>query len=88
MRKSEKTNSLEFGRDKVVKFLHDTMNETLNDGLPFDKDAQKVFSREEFNNFINDYRLYGNVFGAAFIAKILEKIDNMAIAKYREKEEN
>ena len=59
-------------RADVIKFLHIIMNETLNEGLTYDEYAEKQFSKEEFNDMLNDYRLFGNLFGALFINKILK----------------
>lgn len=78
--------SLEISRENVIKFLQNTTNEILNEGLPYDKDAEKQFSKEEFDELVNDYRLYGNLFSALFISRIIDKIDNMVISKYMEKE--
>lgn len=77
---------VEVDRNSVIKFLFDTMNEVINEGLPYDSDAKKQFSKEEFNGILNDYRMFGNLFGSLFIGKIVNKIDNMVTNK-QEKEE-
>lgn len=74
MRK-KKRNELAITRDVVIKFLYTTMTETLNEGLPYDGDAEKQFSQEEFNDMVNDYRLFGNLFGSLFINKVIDKLD-------------
>lgn len=79
-----KITELSITRADVIKFLHVTMNETLNEGLTYDGYAEKQFSKEEFNDMLNDYRLFGNLFGSLFINKIIDKLDYMT----NEKEEN
>ena len=80
----KKITKLSITRADVIKFLHVTMNETLNEGLTYDGYAEKQFSKEEFNDMLNDYRLFGNLFGSLFINKIIDKLDYIT----NEKEEN
>lgn len=82
----KKRNKLSITRADVIKFLHVTMNETLNEGLTYDGYAEKQFSQEEFNDMLNDYRLYGNLFGSSFINKIIDKLDYIINTKNEEKE--
>ena len=71
----KKITKLSITRADVIKFLHVTMNETLNEGLTYDGYAEKQFSKEEFNDMLNNYRLFGNLFGSLFINKIIDKLD-------------
>lgn len=73
--KKKKITELAITRADVIKFLHVTMTETLNEGLTYDGYAEKQFSKEEFNDMLNDYRLFGNLFGSLFINKIIDKLD-------------
>ena len=73
--KKKKITELAITRADVIKFLHVTMTETLNEGLTYDEYAEKQFSKEEFNDMLNDYRLFGNLFGPLFINKIIDKLD-------------
>ena len=73
--KKKKITELAITRADVIKFLHVTMTETLNEGLTYDEYAEKQFSKEEFNDMLNDYRIFGNLFGALFINKIIDKLD-------------
>ena len=73
--KKKKITELAITRADVIKFLHVTMAETLNEGLTYDGYAEKQFSKEEFNDMLNDYRLFGNLFGSLFINKIIDKLD-------------
>lgn len=82
----KKRNKLSITRADVIKFLYVTMNETLNEGLTYDGYAKKQFSQEEFNDILNDYRLYGILFGSSFINKIIDKLDYITNTKNEEKE--
>ena len=84
--KKKKITELAITRADVIKFLHVTMNETSNEGLTYDEYAEKQFSKEEFNDMLNDYRIFGNLFGALFINKIIDKLDYIINTKNEEKE--
>ena len=73
--KKKKITELVITRADVIKFLHVTMTETLNEGLTYDGYVEKQFSKEEFNDMLNAYRLFGNLFGSLFINKIIDKLD-------------
>ena len=82
----KKENNLKmFSRSEIHKALYNLLNETLNESLPYDNDAQKQFTKEEFNELLNDYRLYGNLFGLLFITKIMDRLDSM-VEEFKEKE--
>ena len=86
MRKKKKE-ELGFSRSDVHRFLYDAMTETLNDGLTYDDNAKNEgITEQEFNDVLNEYRLYGNLFGLQLITKIMNKLDNL-VEDYRNKEE-
>ena len=80
----KKMSSIELTRENVVKTLNDLMYEVANEGLPYDKDAEELFTKEEFYEFNNDFRMYGTLFGAMFIDKLIKKLDDIALNNGKE----
>lgn len=60
--------------------LNDLIYELVNEGLPYDEDAENLFTREEFNEINQEYRMYGTLFGVRYVNKLLslikEEIEN------------
>lgn len=79
---------IEISRNTIHKFLYDIMTETLNDGLTYDDNAKNEgITEQEFNDVLNEYRLYGNLFGLNFITKLMNTLDEMIKENFEEKEE-
>ena len=84
----KKLGSVEITRENVAKLLNNLVYEVADEGLPYDDDAQKLFTREEFYEFNNEFRTYGSLFGVRYAEKLLNFIDNMALDKFKESKEN
>ena len=54
--------------------LNDLIYEVINEGLPYDKDAENLFTKEEFNEINQEYRMYGALFGVRYVNKLLSLI--------------
>ncbi len=56
--------------------LNNLMFETVNEGLPYDKTAEKCFSKEEFNAVNQDYRMFGTLFGMNYLSKLIDLVSD------------
>jgi len=86
--KSKKNNEgkeLVFSSADIRTTLQNIMSEILAEGLVFDDEAKKYFTKEEFDTVALEYNLYGNLFGIKFIEKLMEKLSELK-KQFREEE--
>lgn len=61
----------------LIDLLYDVLQETVNQGLSDENIPKDMFDEKGAQEFENNYRLYGNLFGLNFISNVINKLNKL-----------
>lgn len=65
------------GKNDFITMMNKVLNETINKGIEYDEAAKVLFTKEEFTDLNNQYRIIGQLFGINFIENLLKEINKI-----------
>lgn len=66
-----------FSKNDFTTMLTRVLNKTINKGIEYDEAAKVLFTKEEFTDLNNQYRIIGQLFGINFIENLLKEINKI-----------
>lgn len=65
------------GKNDFITMMNKVLNETVNKGIKYDEAVKVMFTKEEFTELNNQYRIMGQLFGINFIENLLKEMNKI-----------